>query len=162
VITARTFSVDDTRDLAATLADLCRAGDVVLLSGEMGVGKTVFAQGLGRGLGVEEQVTSPTFTIVRDYAGRLPLHHVDVYRLDHMGEVFDIGISELVDDGAVTMIEWGDVVVPAIPADYLEVMLTYGGDDSERVISLRTVGASWSARSRALWEAIDPWAKAAE
>ena len=162
MITARTCSVEETRDLASALADLCRPGDVLLLSGELGAGKTVFAQGLGRGLGVEEPVTSPTFTIVRDYAGRLPLHHIDVYRLDHLGEVFDLGIGELLDDGAVTMIEWGDVVVPAIPAEYLEVRLTYGTDEVERLLSLRPVGSSWSARSRALWEAVDPWAKAAE
>jgi tRNA threonylcarbamoyladenosine biosynthesis protein TsaE len=162
VITARTFSVDDTRDLASALADLCRAGDVVLLSGDMGAGKTVFAQGLGRGLGVDEPVTSPTFTIVRDYRGRLPVHHIDVYRLDHMAEVFDLGIGELLDDGAVTMIEWGDVVVSAIPAEYLEVRLSYGSDDSERLLVIRPVGTAWSARSRALWEAVDPWAKAAD
>ena len=162
MITARTFSVEETRDLAAALADLCGAGDVVLLSGELGAGKTVFAQGLGRGLGVEEPVTSPTFTLVRDYDGRLPLHHIDVYRLDHLGEVFDLGIGELLDDGAVTMIEWGDVVVPAIPANYLEVRLAYEGEEAGRLVEFRTVGPSWSARNRALADALGPWIKAAQ
>src|SRR5918998_2211938 len=98
-----TASVDQTRDLGAALAPLARAGDLVLLTGEMGTGKTAFAQGFARGLGVTEAVTSPTFTLVRQHEGRLPLFHLDVYRLDHLNEVFDLGLAELLDSGGVTL-----------------------------------------------------------
>ena len=84
MITAVTKSADDTRDLAAAVATSARRGDVILLSGELGTGKTTFAQGFARGLGVTEPVVSPTFTLIRSYQGRLPLVHCDVYRLDHV------------------------------------------------------------------------------
>ena len=124
VITARTTSVDDTRALAAELAPLTAPGDLILLAGDLGAGKTAFVQGLARGLGVVEQVTSPAFVLARPYAGRVPLLHLDVYRLDYLQELHDLGITELLDEGGVTVIEWGDVVAPALPADFLEVRIT--------------------------------------
>jgi tRNA threonylcarbamoyladenosine biosynthesis protein TsaE len=157
VITAATSGVEATRDLATALADLARPPDVVLLTGDLGAGKTAFAQGFARGLGVDEQVTSPTFTLARSYEGRLRMHHLDVYRLDHLQEAVDLGLPEIVDDGGVTLIEWGDVVIPAIPADYLEVRLSYGDGDDDRTLELVTVGSRWAARTRALTEALAPW-----
>jgi tRNA threonylcarbamoyladenosine biosynthesis protein TsaE len=157
MITARTTSADDTRALGAAVAELVRPGDLLLLAGDLGAGKTAFVQGFGRGLGVHELVTSPTFTIMRDYDARIPMHHVDVYRLDQLQEVHELGMSEFLDDGAVTLIEWGDVVVPILPADFLEVRLTFGNADDERHLALRPVGAGWNARSKALWKALDPW-----
>ena len=160
MITARTASVDDTKALAARLAELARPGDIIVLAGEMGSGKTAFAQGFAQGLGVKDTVTSPTFTLVRDYMGRFPMHHIDVYRLDHLQEVTELGLAELLDDGAVTLIEWGDVVLPVLPADFAEVRLQYGeGDDEdERHVAIRFVGPSWAGRNRAVWEALDRWA----
>ena len=158
MITARTASVDETRALAARLAELVRPGDIVVLAGEMGAGKTAFAQGMAHGLGVKDTVTSPTFTLVRDYVGRIPMHHLDVYRLDHLNEVTELGLAELLDDGAVTLIEWGDVVLPVLPTDFVEVRLQYGDDDDdERELSFRVVGPSWAARSRAVAEAVERW-----
>jgi tRNA threonylcarbamoyladenosine biosynthesis protein TsaE len=157
MITARTTSVDETRDLAAAIAELARPGDLVLLAGDLGAGKTAFAQGFGRGLGVKENITSPTFMLVRDYEGRVVLHHVDVYRLDYLQEVADLGMAELLDDGAVTLVEWGDAVTPALPADFLEIRLTYGTAENDRHLAMRTVGSSWSARSKAIWRAVDHW-----
>ncbi len=154
---ARTSSVQATRTLAAAVAELARPGDVVLLAGDLGAGKTAFAQGFGRGLGVPGVITSPTFTLARQYEGRLVLHHLDVYRLEHMEEVFDVGLPELLDEGAVTLIEWGDAVVPVVPADFLEIRLTFGRGDDDRVLVLRPVGAPWSARRRALAAALEPW-----
>jgi tRNA threonylcarbamoyladenosine biosynthesis protein TsaE len=156
-ITARTKAVEQTRDLAAAIAEVARAGDVILLAGDLGAGKTAFVQGFGRGLGVDEPITSPTFTLAHEYEGRLHVHHVDVYRLEHLAEVFDIGLPELLDDDAVVIVEWGDVIVPAIPNDYLEVRLELGDDDDDRVITLQTVGQRWGARSRALAAATAPW-----
>lgn len=156
---AKTTGVDQTRALGAAIASLARAGDLVLLAGDMGAGKTAFTQGFARGLGVMEQVVSPTFTLARQYDGTsLRLNHLDVYRLDYMQEAIDLGLSELIDDDSgVTVIEWGDVVIPALPADFLEIRLAYGFEDDERLLSLRTVGTGWSPRRHALDEALTPW-----
>ena len=154
----RTDSVDATRAAGGALAGLARPGDLVLLAGELGAGKTAFAQGFGIALGVREPITSPTFVLARDYEdGRIPLHHIDVYRLDQMNEVFDIGLQEVLDDGGVTLIEWGDAIVPSLPADFLEVRLTFGTEDDERTIVVRAVGPSWSSRSNSLGRALEEW-----
>lgn len=154
----RTDSVDSTRALGAALAGLARPGDLLLLSGDLGAGKTAFTQGFGRGLGVLEQITSPTFTLAREYdGGRLPLHHLDVYRLEQMDEVFDVGLPEMLDEGGVTVIEWGDAIVPALPSDYLELRFSFGAGDDDRVVLLHAVGASWSGREREVTEALSEW-----
>jgi tRNA threonylcarbamoyladenosine biosynthesis protein TsaE len=159
----RSKSVDETRALAASLAELARPGDLLLLVGDLGAGKTAFAQGFGRGLGIDERITSPTFTLAREHrGGRLMLHHLDVYRLDQIAEVHDIGLPELLDEGGVTLIEWGDAIVPALPADYLEVRFSYGEGDDDRNLELVAVGTHWSARTRALATALQPWTKDTE
>jgi tRNA threonylcarbamoyladenosine biosynthesis protein TsaE len=163
---ARTSGAKQTRDLAAEIAVLARPGDIVVLVGELGSGKTVWAQGFARGLGVTEPVTSPTFTLVRPYAGtRLQLLHVDVYRLDTLSEVVDLGIVEQLDGPVVACIEWGDLAEPALPADFVEVRLEFDGDavagkadlDDVRTISFRPVGRRWMSRREALAEALSPW-----
>lgn len=156
-LTAATANVDDTRSLGAALAGIARPGDIVLLSGDLGTGKTALTQGFAAGLGVTEQVVSPTFTLARDYDGRLRLHHLDVYRLDHLQEAIDLGLAELTDDGGVTLIEWGEVVIPTLPPDYLEIRLTYGADDDERLLELVPVGVQWATRAPALAAALGPW-----
>ena len=158
MIEALTKSVEDTRALASELAALAVPGDLVVLAGDLGTGKTAFAQGFARGLGVVEQVTSPAFVLVRSYEGRLPLTHLDVYRLDHLQELVDIGIAEMLDEGGVTLIEWGDVVTPVLPPDFLEVRLADGDSDDERLVRLRTVGPSWPSRAEALRRAVGRWA----
>jgi tRNA threonylcarbamoyladenosine biosynthesis protein TsaE len=159
VITAHTKSSEDTRELAATLAGMAKPGDLILLAGDLGSGKTTFAQGFGAGLGVQEPIVSPTFTLVRNYQGRLPLIHCDVYRLDHLQEVIDLGLSELLDDGGVALVEWGDVVVPLLPADFLEVRLEYGDPtaDDNRTLTARIVGPTWAPRQAALIAALSRW-----
>jgi tRNA threonylcarbamoyladenosine biosynthesis protein TsaE len=158
VIDARTTSVEDTRALAAALAPLAKPGDLVLLAGDLGAGKTAFVQGFARGLGILEPVTSPAFVLARSYHGRLPLLHLDVYRLEHLQELHDLGISELLDDGAVMVIEWGDVVASALPADFLEVRMSPGDGDDERLLSLRWVGSNWPNRAAAVRRAVGAWA----
>jgi tRNA threonylcarbamoyladenosine biosynthesis protein TsaE len=153
-----TTSVAQTQDLAAALGAVALAGDLVLLAGEMGAGKTAFAQGFARGLGITDQVTSPTFTIVQEYSGgRLNLHHLDVYRLENLREVADLGLSEMLDEDAVMLVEWGDAVLPALPDQYLELRIAFGADDDERTFELRGVGGSWPARSRQVADAVAPW-----
>ena len=158
MIRALTKSVDDTRALAAEVAPLVRAGDLLVLAGDLGSGKTAFVQGLARGLGVAEPVTSPAFVLVRTYPGRLPLVHVDVYRLDHLQEVVDLGLPELVDEEGVAAIEWGDVVLPTLPADFLEVRFEQGDNDDDRTVAFEAVGPSWSPRMAALGRAVGAWA----
>jgi tRNA threonylcarbamoyladenosine biosynthesis protein TsaE len=159
---AKTTGVEQTRALGAAIATLAHAGDLLLLAGDMGAGKTAFTQGFARGLGVTEQVVSPTFTLARQYDGTaLRLNHLDVYRLDHLQEAIDLGLSELIDDDAgVTVIEWGDVVIPTLPADFLEIRLAFGFDDDERLLSMHSVGTRWSARRHALEEVLTPWMSA--
>jgi tRNA threonylcarbamoyladenosine biosynthesis protein TsaE len=102
-------------------------------------------------------VTSPTFILMRAYEGRLPLVHVDAYRLEHLQEVIDLGLPEMLDDGAVAVIEWGDVVAPVLPPDFLELRLEYAEADDERRIHLRFAGSRWAARKTALRAAVDRW-----
>jgi tRNA threonylcarbamoyladenosine biosynthesis protein TsaE len=157
LITAATASVTQTRSLAAAIAELARPGDLILLVGDLGAGKTAFVQGFGAALGVHDTITSPTFTLARQYQGRLELNHLDVYRLEQLDETLDLGLQELLDGPTVTLIEWGDTIVPALPADYLEVRLTFGAGDDDRLLQVRSVGTSWGARARALGAALGTW-----
>ena len=145
-----TRSTDETLALAASVGEVLRPGDVVSLAGDLGTGKTVFARGVARALGVEDPVVSPTFTIVREYEGRVPVVHVDVYRLDTFQELHDLGFEEVVRDDAVTIVEWGDVIDGMLPGDRLDVRLAAGADDDERVIEIEGRGRSWRARAAEL------------
>ena len=157
MIIAFTASAHETKQLAAAIAELARPGDVVLLAGDLGAGKTAFAQGFGAALGIAEPITSPTFTLVSQYTGRLELFHLDVYRLDQVDEALDLGLAEMLDEGGVTLIEWGDTIIPALPADFLEVSMRIGEGDDDRMFEIQMIGPRWSARNRALGTALAPW-----
>ncbi len=126
---------------------MAEGGDVLVLVGDLGAGKTAFSKAYGKALGVEAPMTSPTFTLAREYEGRLTLHHLDVYRLEQMAEVLDLDLPELLDSGGVVLIEWGDAIMPMLPADYLEVRFTFGNGDDDRRIELNLVGPRWVGRS---------------
>lgn len=156
---ADTTSAAATQALAASLAEVCGPGDLIVLAGDMGAGKTAFAQGFAKGLGIHERVTSPTFTIVREYdSGRLALYHLDVYRLDQLREVLELGVAEMLDEDAVMLVEWGDAVLPALGDRYLEIRLTFGDDDDHRLLELSLRGAPWQARERVVADVVAPWA----
>jgi len=157
VISVVTKSAEDTRELGAALSAVARSGDVVLLSGDLGAGKTTLVQGFARGLGVTEAVVSPTFILVRTYKGRLTLVHADAYRMDNLQEVTDLDLPELLDDGGVALVEWGDVIAPVLPADFLEIRIEFGEGDDDRQIEIRVVGPTWAARGAALRTALDRW-----
>lgn len=117
----RTLDPQGTRAVGAAVADAVRPGDVVTLTGELGAGKTCFVQGAAAALGVTDRVTSPSFVISREYDARIPVVHLDVYRLDSLGEVVDLGFEEIFDPHRVTFVEWGDAMSPLLPPEHLEV-----------------------------------------
>jgi tRNA threonylcarbamoyladenosine biosynthesis protein TsaE len=146
-----TGSADATRRVGERVGALVQAGDLVLLGGDLGAGKTTFTQGLARALGVVERVTSPTFTLVHSYDGRgLRLLHADVYRLDHLQEVIDLGLPELLEEGAAAVVEWGDLAAPVLLPDHLNIRMVFGPGDDDRVIDLQPVGEHWRSRLPAL------------
>lgn len=133
-------SREETHALGAALGRLLQPGDVVVLHGTLGAGKTTLAQGIGRGVGVREPIISPTFTLVREYhSGRLPLYHVDAYRLAGPNEAYTFGLDEYLYGDGVTIIEWGERVAPLLPDDRLDIELAYG-EKGERHITLRPSG----------------------
>jgi len=115
------------------LAGRLGAGDVVALTGELGAGKTCFVQGLVRGLGATAAATSPTFVLVNEYRGRLPVHHVDVYRTQSLTELLDLGLEELLAGAGVTLVEWADRCEPLLPARAIRVHIEGVGDEPRRI-----------------------------
>ncbi len=152
MITVESGGPERTLALGEALGALLRGGDVVVLAGDLGAGKTVLTKGIARALGVTEPVVSPTFTIVREYPGRIPLVHVDVYRLDHFQELHDLGFDDLFGGPAIAVVEWGDRVGSALPVERLDVSLEFvaGGRDDDRVVTLQPLGRAWTARREAL------------
>ena len=141
---------EDTRAIAASLASLLEVGDLLILTGDLGAGKTCFTQGLGAALGVQQRITSPTFTLANRYDGRLTLHHLDVYRLESVAETLDLDLPELLESGA-TVIEWGDRILEVLPSDHLVVALRYpepieASVDTDREIEITAVGQHWRDR----------------
>jgi len=133
----------DTRAVGRRLAALLRAGDIVLLAGDLGAGKTVFAGGIGEGLGLDEPVVSPTFVIVRRYTGLMPMVHVDLYRVGSLAEIDDLDLDLEANDG-VLVVEWGQAAEQAFGDDHLVVRITPDGDGA-RSIELIPRG-SWAGR----------------
>jgi tRNA threonylcarbamoyladenosine biosynthesis protein TsaE len=142
----KTRSAEETRRLAVALAPTLVPGDVIVLSGDLGAGKTTFVQGLAVGLGIVEKVTSPTFILMKEYlGGRFPLMHMDIYRLGRVQEVIDLGYDEFLDPSYVVAVEWGDMVEPLLPQEHLKVELRHEGGD-ERTVTLTAKGEDWSTR----------------
>lgn len=156
-VTASSDSPDRTRAIGAALALHLEPGDVVLLSGDLGAGKTVLVQGIAAGLGVEDPVTSPTFALLHEHQGAaLRLLHADAWRLASPAEAVDLALAEEVDDGRTALVvEWGELVVTALPGDHLRIVLGGGRGDDDRMIRLFLEGQSWQARRRSLLAALD-------
>lgn len=138
-------SVEDTAELASEFAKIVEIGDILLFTGEIGAGKTTFIQALAKNLGIKELVTSPTFVIhaLRN-SGRIPLSHVDLYRLNNDNEVESIGFEEYY-DSAVTVIEWADRY-SGFEAPYVELHFEYGSNENERIVSIFPNGGDWDKR----------------
>ena len=135
-----THSPEETRALGRTLAQALQGGAVVAFTGDLGAGKTAFVRGLARGLGVQERVTSPTFTIVNEYeGGRLPLFHFDMYRLGSADELFHIGWEDYLARNGVCAVEWSENVDEALDGDTIRVDISRGEDDNTRIITIEGV-----------------------
>lgn len=130
-------SVDDTREIAAELAKKLAAGDVLCMYGDLGAGKTAFVQGLAQGLGIDEPITSPTFTIVNEYYGSMPLYHFDVYRIADPDEMYEVGYEEYVYGSGVSVIEWSELISDILPESRYSVTILKDGskhDDYRKII----------------------------
>ena len=132
-------SVSDTEAFGERLARRLRPGDVVAYTGSLGMGKTALTRGLARGLGCKGRVTSPTFTIVNEYEGGVPLFHFDMYRLGSSEELYDIGWDDYLSRGGVCAVEWSERVADALPEDAVTVDITRGETDDTRIITVTGV-----------------------
>ena len=129
-------SPEETEQLGEQLGRTLRPGSVVAYRGDLGMGKTAFTRGLARGLGCTCRVTSPTFTIVNEYSGALPLFHFDMYRLDSSDELFDIGWEDYLSRGGVCAVEWSERVEDALPEDTLWISIARGNGENDRIITV--------------------------
>ena len=142
-------SPEQMRELGISLSKQLRAGDVIVLKGDLGAGKTALASGIGQGLGIEG-ISSPTFIISRVHKAKVPLIHIDAYRLLLSGakgfefDDLDIATSK---DHAVTVIEWGDSLINRLSDEYLVIEITFGKGESERVLSAKGIGPRWAGFS---------------
>jgi tRNA threonylcarbamoyladenosine biosynthesis protein TsaE len=174
----RSDSPATTHAIAAAVASLVRTGDVIVLAGEMGAGKTAFAQGFGAALGVTDHMTSPTYNLVHSHpAGKLTLHHADLYRLSTQHEVADLAFAELAESDGVLLVEWGDVIGAAI-GDHLLIRLERDDDttdttdtaepagldpdvvvtdDAPRLVTVTAMGRDWATRWDRLTRALEAW-----
>ena len=156
-------STDDTRGIAQAIAKLVRAGDMIVLIGEMGSGKTTFSQHFAHALGVTEPVTSPTFNLLHNYAGgRLQLHHADLYRLERTGELDDLGLTELQEAGGVMLVEWGDVVGDALGTGLVVKLAAPDNADTQDSVTVRQIeidwrGMQWETRWDKLRASLSNW-----
>ena len=156
----RATTAEDTRAVGEALAPALLPRDAILLTGELGAGKTTFVQGVARGLGIQDRIVSPTFTLIKEYSGRLDVAHVDVYRLDRIQDVVDLGLDELGEGEDVLLVEWGDVVEELLPVQRLRVELTAedptGATDVRRIVMIGR-GPSWEERWADLAASFMPW-----
>ena len=127
-------SPEDTLEIARAFGGALRPGDVVALTGDLGTGKTLFCKGVGEALGIPpDRIVSPTFTIVTEHAGPVPLTHIDVYRLSNAREADEIGMRELLPGDGVSLVEWAEKIEELLPTDCIQVTFTISGDDRREI-----------------------------
>lgn len=135
----KTFSAEETKTIAQNLAQNLKAGDVLCMYGDLGAGKTAFVQGLAKGFLIDAYVNSPTFTIVNEYMGTLPLYHFDVYRVGSSDEMFDIGFDEYIDGDGVSVIEWAELIEDILPKNRYNVTINKTDEENVREITIEVV-----------------------
>ena len=133
--------LEDTKKFGEKLGSLLKPGDIICLMGDLGAGKTTLTKSIGIGLGVEDYITSPTFTLINEYKGRLNLYHFDVYRLEGISDLDDLGFEEYFYSGGVCIIEWGDKIENILPKDTINLSIEKGSELDERIINLSGEGS---------------------
>lgn len=142
----KTVSQDETCTLGRKLGELLKAGDIVCLVGDLGTGKTAFTKGIAEALGVSGYITSPTFTFVNEYQGRIPMFHFDVYRIGEPEDLFEIGFEEYLEQDAVVVIEWADMIKDILPSEYIwvEIKKDINADFNIRIIDIQFKGSRYN------------------
>lgn len=133
-------SLDSTKEFGEKLGKLLKKGDIVALNGDLGAGKTTLTKSLGLGLGVEEYITSPTFSLINEYRGRLPVYHFDVYRLENVEELDDLGFDEYFFGGGVCIIEWAEKIEKMLPKGTIILDIRSGADEDKRTVDISGTG----------------------
>lgn len=133
-------SLEETEKFGIKLGKFLQKGDILCLNGELGAGKTTMTKSIGIGLGVEEYITSPTFALINQYSGRLPVYHFDVYRLENVDELFDLGFDEYFYGNGVCIIEWADKIERMLPKERIVVDIENGSDEEIRIIKISGFG----------------------
>lgn len=128
------YSPDDTIKIGACIGELASGGDIFLLVGSLGAGKTCLTQGIAHGLGIKEHTPSPSFVLVRQFYGRLPLYHIDLYRLDNIDEIADLGLDDYLHSDGVCVIEWAEKGLSLLPREHLMIEIEYLGDTERQLI----------------------------
>lgn len=132
----KTASPDETKKLGQALGSLLKKGDILLIYGELGAGKTIFTQGLAIGMGIKAHITSPTFTIIHEYPGTIPLYHIDAYRLDKEEEILELGLEEYLYGEGVTAIEWPEKLDSWLPEEVIEISIKkIDGQENKRELT---------------------------
>ncbi|OGN95219.1 MAG: tRNA (adenosine(37)-N6)-threonylcarbamoyltransferase complex ATPase subunit type 1 TsaE [Chloroflexi bacterium RBG_13_50_10] len=149
-------SPEQTQRLGMRLGELAEAGDVFLLTGNLGSGKTCLTQGIAWGLDIKEYAFSPSFVIVREYHGRLPLYHIDFYRLDRIEEITDLGLEEYIYGKGVCVVEWAEKGIAVLPEEHLLINLGYVSD-TERSISIEPKGHRYTQLMKSLNTDLKAW-----
>lgn len=132
---------ENTKEIGYRLGKLLTPGSVICLIGDLGAGKTTMTQSLAKAIGVDDYITSPTFTIVNEYEGNMPLYHFDVYRIGSSEEMYDIGYDEYINSDGVCIIEWANLIEDILPDEYLDIELNY--KDMGREMILKPVGEKY-------------------
>lgn len=133
-------SLKETEEFGIKLGSLLKKGDILCLNGDLGAGKTTMTKSIGLGLGVEEYITSPTFALINQYSGRLPLYHFDVYRLENAHELYDLGFDDYFYGNGVCIIEWADKIEKMIPKERMVIDIEKGKSDDERILKFSGYG----------------------
>lgn len=136
-------SAEETKEFAKSFALALKPGDVICLDGDLGAGKTAFVQGMAKGMGIDDYITSPTFTIVNEYYGTMPLYHFDVYRIAESEEMYEIGYDEYITGDGVCVIEWADIISDILPDERYEIDIQkdYDRGENYRRFTIKKIGS---------------------
>ncbi|MDE0041729.1 MAG: tRNA (adenosine(37)-N6)-threonylcarbamoyltransferase complex ATPase subunit type 1 TsaE [Candidatus Poribacteria bacterium] len=134
----QTHSPEETQTIGKQIGASLKIGDVIALVGDLGAGKTCLTQGIARGIGIasHEVVNSPSYTLINEYAGEIPIYHIDLYRLEHHGEIVDLGLEEYLEGNGICIIEWADRMTNLLPANHIQITMTWV-NESTRIIELQ-------------------------